>query len=497
MTIARKFIPACLICLLLTLFISALPSAAANALSKTEIVAEIDDYVKKNMEANHISGASLAIAYGEDAFYTQGYGAYSDGRKITARTPFPIASLSKSITALTVLQLADKGLIDLDAPYVSYFPDILLADDRVNRITVRHLLNQTSGLNDKVNPDMTKAAQIQALQELKKSLDLVTLANMPGETYSYHNPNYQYLALLVEQISGQKFTEFLHDHVFAPLGMTNTFSVSTTQQINENSAIPQGHYLLLGKPIRTAEPLWFIDGPAGVISTAEDMAKWMRAQYNPQLLSPDLMEQYHAAGQQAAYGLGWLTSNDNVWGRTISHTGIFWTYKAEETVYLDKHLGITMMFDTGINAFVDYSAFLRGIAQIMDGGKAQISNINGRNIEIAIILLMTGTVLWGGYSFYRLKKNKNRLTAFRRKLIFASVNTLLPVLVLLFLSTIVSFIGGGRVIPLKGIWMTMPSLILWLVLISLVNIVRFIYRCCIYYHSYHHPLKSTEFDESL
>ncbi|WP_261301501.1 serine hydrolase domain-containing protein [Paenibacillus andongensis] len=483
MTVTYKFIPACLICLLLTLFISTMPSAAVKSLSKTEIVAEIDDYVKKNMEANHISGASLAIAYGENMFYTQGYGAYSDGRKITARTPFPIASLSKSMTALTVLQLADKGLIDLDAPYVSYFPDILLTDDRVNRITVRHLLNQTSGLNDKVNPDMTKADQFQALQEIKKSLEQVNLANIPGETYSYHNPNYQYLALLVEQISGQKFAEFLHDHVFAPLGMTNTFSVSTTQQINENSAIPQGHYLLLGMPIRTDEPLWFIDGPAGVISTAEDMAKWMRAQYDPRLLSPNFMEQYHAAGQHAPYGMGWLASNDNVWGQTISHSGIFWTYKAEETVYLDKRLGISMMFDTGINAFVDYSAFVRGIAQIMDGGKAEISNINGRNMEIAIILLMAVTILWGGYSFYRMKKNKNRLTAVRRKLIFAKVNTLLPVLVLLFLSPIVSFIGGGRVIPLKGIWMTMPSLILWLVILCLVNIVRFIYRCRIYYHA--------------
>jgi CubicO group peptidase (beta-lactamase class C family) len=483
MTVTHKIIPACLICLLLALFISALPSAAAQDRSKTEIVAEIDDYVKKNMEANHISGASLAITYGEDVFYTQGYGAYSDGRKITATTSFPIASLSKSMTALAILQLADKGLIDLDAPYVSYFPDISPADNRVNRITVRNLLNQTSGLNDKVNPDMTKSAQFQSLQEIKKSLDLIKLANDPGETYNYHNPNYQYLALLVEQISGQRFSEYLHDHIFAPLRMNDTFSVSTTQQINENPAIPQGHYLLLGNPISTAEPLWFIDGPFGVISTAEDMAKWMRAQYDPRLLSLNLMEQYHAPGQRAPYGMGWLASNDNDWGRTISHSGIFWTYKAEETIYLDKQLGITMMFDTGINAFVDYSAFVRGITQIMDGGKAEISAINSRSMEMAMILLMTITILWGGHSFYRLKKNMNRLTAFRRKLIFASVRTLLTVLVLLFLSPILSSIGGGRVIPWNGIWMTMPSLILWLVILSMVNIVSLIYRCRIYFNA--------------
>ncbi|MGM0867401.1 MAG: serine hydrolase domain-containing protein [Bacillota bacterium] len=481
MTFVQKRISASLICLILMMSISAVPASAIEDRNKAEILAEIDDYVKKNMEVNHISGASLAITYSDDVFYTQGYGAYSDGREMTSRTPFPIASLSKSMTALAVLQLADKGQIDLDAPYVSYFSDISPADNRVNSITIRNLLNQTSGLNDKVNPDITKSVQFQSLQEIKKSLDLVKLANDPSETYNYHNPNYQYLALLVEQISGQRFSDYLHDHIFAPFGMNDTFSVSTTQQINENPAIPQGHYLLLGKPISTAEPLWFIDGPAGVISTAEDMAKWMREQYDSQLLSPNLMEQYHAAGQRAPYGMGWLASNDNDWGQTISHSGIFWTYKAEETVYLDKQLGITMMFDTGITAFVDYSAFVRGIAQIMDGGKAEISSINSRNMEVAMILLMAGTILWGGYSLYRLKKNKNRLTAFRRKVIFASVRTLLPMLVLLFLPPILSMIVGGRVVSWDGIWMMMPSLIIWLIILALVNILSFICRCCIYY----------------
>ncbi|WP_396388414.1 serine hydrolase [Cytobacillus firmus] len=69
--------------------------------------------------------------------------------------------------------------------------------------------------------------------------------------YNYHNPNYQYLALLVEQIGGQRFSEYLKEHIFAPLGMNGTFSVSMTEQINENDAIPRGHYLLFGNPKST------------------------------------------------------------------------------------------------------------------------------------------------------------------------------------------------------------------------------------------------------
>ncbi|MDD9267184.1 serine hydrolase [Paenibacillus sp. GCM10023248] len=480
MTTARKIIPAFLISSLLALFILAIPSSAVESKSKKEIVAEIDEFVRNNMEVNHISGASLSITYGEDDYYTQGYGAYAHGARITSTTPFPIASLSKAMTALAVLQLADKGLIDLDAPFASYFPDIAAADNRVARITVRHLLNQTSGLNDKVNPDMTKSNQFQSLQEILKSLELLSLANDPGETYSYHNPNYQFLALLVEQVSGQPFSEYLHDHIFEPIGMHDTFSVSTTQQINEDSVIARGHYLLFGKPISTSEPLWFIEGPAGVISTAEDMAKWMRAQYATRLLSPNLMQQYHAAEQQTSYGMGWLASLDTDWGRTISHSGIFWTYKAEETVYLEKKLGIAMMFDTGLNAFIDYSGFISGIAQIMDGGKAKISVMHSRNIEAALILLPVAAVLWKMASIYLLKKSKKRLRSYRWKLIVATVITFTPLILLLFLSPILTFIGGGRVVPWSGIWMMMPSVVLLFIFLFLVNIVSLICRYRIY-----------------
>lgn len=477
MTIVPKRIFVSFISLLLVGFLFAVPSTTIKAQSTTETMAEINDYVTQYMKANHISGVSLAISKGQNVFYTQGYGTYSDGRKITTQTPFPIASLSKSMTALAVLQLADKGLINLDAPYTSYFPDISPMDDRVNQITIRHLLNQTSGLNDQVNPDMTKSVQFRSLAEIKKSLTSVKLATHPGEQYNYHNPNYQFLALLVEQVSKQRFSDYLHDHIFTPLGMKNTFSIPTTAQFKHITAIPQGHYLLFGKPMRTAEPFWFIEGAAGVISTADDMAKWMRAQYNAKLLSPRFMKQYHAAGQEAPYGMGWNVSEDTH-GKTISHTGIFWTYKAEETIFLEKQLGISIMFDTGINAFVDYSTLLTGVVQIVQGGNAETSFVNSRNMENIIIVLMGGTVFWGGYSFYRRKKNKRKTNYW--KLSMASTATLFPLLILIFLPSILPLIAGGRVVPWNGIWMMMPSLIIWLTLLSLVNMVNLIHLCYVY-----------------
>ncbi|MWV46233.1 serine hydrolase [Paenibacillus sp. HJL G12] len=480
MLIVLKKMSLSLGCLLLsaTAFLAE-PASAAEVHNKADIQQKIDDFVTKTMKTNHIKGAALAIANNDEVFYAQGFGERSDGSEIDGSALFPIASLSKPFTALAVLQLVGKGLIDLDAPYATYFPNLSPKDERVREITIRNLLNQTSGLNDKVNPDMTRSSQYESLQEINRSLDAVKLAHDPGTAYNYYNPNYEYLALLVEQVSGRNFSDYLTSEIFKPLGMDHTFNVSSTQQINHNSAITRGHYLVLGRPVSQNEPSWFVDGPAGIVSTAEDMAKWMLSQYNGRLLSPELLEQYHKAGQISPYGMGWLAEEDDQGGRTISHSGIFWTYKSEMTIYLDQRLGIAMMFNSGLNAFIDYAAFIDGIAKIMHGEEPSASILNGGNLEIMMVLLIMVTICWGTYRFILIGRSKKGITTGR--LIFSTMGRVIPILILLFLPSIATFIGGGRVLPWFGLWTTMSSLILWLVVLSLINIANLVYRFRMYY----------------
>ncbi|WP_217594252.1 serine hydrolase [Cohnella sp. GbtcB17] len=467
--VVRKMVLSLTCFMLLSIAVLTEPALAVGVQDKADLLQKIDRYVTKTMKKNHIQGASLAIANNDEVFYAQGFGSLSDGSAIDGGTPFPIASLSKSFTALAVLQLAEKGLVELDAPYASYFPELSPKDERVREITIRNLLNQTSGLNDKVNPDMTRSPQFTSLDEVNRSLDTVKLAHDPGTSYSYHNPNYAFLALLVERISGQSFSEYLASHIFKPLSMNQTFNVSSTQQINDNAAIPRGHYLVFGSPVAQAESSWFVDGPAGIVSTAEDMAKWMLAQYSGSLLSPALMEQYHQAGQISPYGMGWQAGSDDQ-GRTISHSGIFWTYKAEETIYLDERLGIAMMFDTGLNAFVSYSAFIDGIAKIIHGQEPGASLITGGTVEIAMAVLTAATIVWGIYRLIRLGKRKKAITTGR--LILSTAGRIIPILILLFLPQLATFVGAGRVVPWHGLWTALPSVIIWLAVFSLLNIVN-------------------------
>jgi CubicO group peptidase (beta-lactamase class C family) len=323
---------------------------------------------------------------------------------------------------------------------------------------------------------MTRTPQFQSLYEANRLLTEVSLAHSPGTAYSYHNPNYVLLANLVESVSGEGFSDYLKKYIFEPLGMNNTFSVSTTQQIYDNKTIPLGHYLSLGRSIGQAEPLWFIEGPAGIVSTAEDMSLWMLAQYHGRLVSPALMKQYHAAGAIGPYGMGWLADQAGSSGQTISHSGIFWTYKSEEMIYLNEQMGIAVMFNSGLNAFVNYSAFIDGIADIMRGEKPETSFLNGRNMETFMIALVLATLVWGVYAYFRIRRRNNRLTI--SKLILITVGRLIPILILLSLSPLVTFIGGGRVLPRFGIWTTLSSPIIWLVVWSLVN---FVHLACYFY----------------
>ncbi|MEC0128940.1 serine hydrolase domain-containing protein [Paenibacillus pabuli] len=463
-------------CLLLLCSVWANPVFANEVRDRTEILQDIDEYMNRCMQANHIQAASLAIAKNDEVFYAKGYGTYADEQTVTGGTLFPIASLSKSFTALAVLQLVDKGRITLDTAYASYFPELSPQDPRVLEITVRHLLNQTSGLNDKVNPDMTRTPQFQSLDEVNPLLSKVQLAHTPGTAYSYHNPNYVLLANLVENVSGERFSDYLKKHIFVPLGMNHTFSVSTTQQMDENQTIPQGHYLSLGRAIGQSEPLWFVDGPAGIVSTAEDMSRWMLAQLHGQLVSPALMKQYHAAGAIGPYGMGWLANQNESSGRTISHSGIFWTYKSEEVVYLNEQMGIALMFNSGINAFVNYASFIDGITDIMRGEKPENSFLNGRNLETFMIMLILATLAWGMVAYIRIPRRNKRPKI--RTLIRITFGRLIPILFLLSLSPLVTFVGGGRVLPAFGIWTTLSSIVIWLMVWSLVN---FVHLACYYY----------------
>ena len=129
-----------------------LPGCAGNAESLTEksvsAYSDIDKYIEQIQKKENIPGIAIIVIQGGDVLYCNAYGVSSvdDNQPLTTNTLFDLASLTKSFTALGVLLLEDSGLIDIDEPLQTYLPDFRIADPRGTDITVRQLLNQTSGI---------------------------------------------------------------------------------------------------------------------------------------------------------------------------------------------------------------------------------------------------------------------------------------------------------------------------------------------------------------
>ncbi len=251
------------------------PSAAPD-------MAAIDSYVRSEMDAQRIPGLALGIVRGDRIVHLRGFGeADSSGRAVSPQTPFIIGSLSKSFTALAIMQLVEAGKVDLDAPVQRYIPWFRVADEAASaRITVRHLLNQTSGLSTKTGRSFQGSGDTSdsALERAVRKLSTVQLTEPVGATHQYSTINYSVLGLIVQKVSGQSYERYIQEHVFGPLKMRHSF---TSEAEAEPHGLATGHHYWFGRPVVADVPYNRGLLPAGyLISSAEDMSHYLIAQLN-------------------------------------------------------------------------------------------------------------------------------------------------------------------------------------------------------------------------
>jgi CubicO group peptidase (beta-lactamase class C family) len=298
---------------------------------------EIDAYIEREMRRLNIPGVSLVIVEGDQIVHLRGFGkARSDGEAPTPQTPFALGSTTKSFTATAVMQLVEAGKIDLDSPVQRYLPWFRVADPQASaRITIRHLLNQTSGMSTLAGTaclgdldDRLDAAERQA-----RSLSTLKLTHPVGTCFQYCNLNYNLLGLIIEVVSGQPYAEYVQQHIIVPLEMRHT---STSPALAKQNGLALGHRYWFGMPIAAPDvPFPLSALPAGgLISTSEDLAHYLIAHLNggrygeTQILSnASIEEMQRGIAEQrvmdasvAAYGMGWFVNP--IGGTTlVSHGG--------------------------------------------------------------------------------------------------------------------------------------------------------------------------------
>ncbi|NUW32608.1 beta-lactamase family protein [Nonomuraea sp. SMC257] len=346
---------------------TASPKRASNAPKGGELTATtIDAYVRDYAERTGLPGALVAVTKDDRVVHVAGYGHTADGRAITKDTPMPLASLSKSFTALGVLRLADQHKISLDAPVRSYLPEFAMADPRAGRITVRQLLQQTSGMSDRTFPELTLPAP-DTLKDAVAMLRTAPLATDPGTRMAYHNPNYAVAARLAEVVTGMPFGDYLAASVFRPLGMTSTTTVNTTRDLPGGGA---GYIRAYGQVVERAHPKWFLNGSFGVVSTADDLARWLIAQNGSSHAVPERTvrtAQTPSGVGGSTYGMGWQTGKTAGGAPELRHTGWLLTHNSAQTLLPGSRYGIAVVTNTGMISGDDALLISDGLIDIIEG----------------------------------------------------------------------------------------------------------------------------------
>lgn len=285
---------------------------------------EFVDSLFADFNAPAAPGAAVLVAMDGRVLISKGYGlADLDARTpVTPHTNFRLASVTKQFTAMAVMQLVKDGKLRLDETLTDIFPDFPAYG---RRITVRHLLNHTSGLQDYEDfvPD-SQATQVLDADVLRRMASLDSGYFAPGARFKYSNSGYAVLAMVVQRRAGVRFADFLKTRIFDRVGMPWTLAREEGRTPVQRRAY--GHSRRDGAWVRTDQSSTSaVLGDGGIYSSVSELYRWSRALDTRELLGDSLrallfQRGVHSDSSGADYGFGWYLDTKHALPRT-RHTG--------------------------------------------------------------------------------------------------------------------------------------------------------------------------------
>jgi CubicO group peptidase (beta-lactamase class C family) len=269
-------------------------------------------------------GASVMVIKNGKVLFKQAYGLANLEAKISAttNTNYRLASVTKQFTAMAIMILAERKKLSYDDPLTNFFHDF---PEYGKQITVRHLLNHTSGLlayEDVMDDNATAPLTDQDVLTLLKQQDHTHFH--PGSQYRYSNSGYVLLGLIVEEAAGESFPVFLHKNIFAPLKMKHTVLYQRDDRSDERRRA-YGYSKRGETFVRTDQSLTSSTrGDGTVYSSVEDLFRWDQALYGSELISAAKLKEAFTPGARAdadtEYGFGWFLEQRRGL-RTVWHSG--------------------------------------------------------------------------------------------------------------------------------------------------------------------------------
>lgn len=385
--------------------------------------AAVDAFVMEQMRAQGVPGMALALVRGGEVVHVRGYGRSGDGAEVTPRTRFLVASLSKSFTALAVLQLAHDGRVDLDAPVRRYLPGFTLAD-----------------------PDAA--------------------------------------ARLVEVVSGEPFGRYLEERVFGPLGMEDTVSVTSSDDLRRGvDGLARGHVLAYGVPVPSGEEAGFLAGHAGVVTTAADMGRYLAVIASggrlggEQVVPAEVLAPWLSPVGSEGYALGWFVG-ERGGERLLQHNGILSTFAADAVVLPQRGDAFVLLYDVhGVaQDLFGFPRIREGVLSLALGEAAASGGFGVRHWAALFAALTVAAVALGVRGLLAAPdwaRWSGDVPLWRA--LAGAARWLLPLAVLLAVPAI-GVASTGRYFPLLTLYRSAIGVMTWLGLAALLGVANALLR---------------------
>ncbi len=315
----------------------------------------VKNYLAQVRRGLRLPGLAVGIVKDDQIVYLCGLGAAAPGRAMTAQTPFIVGSLSKSFTALAVMQLVEAGKIALDTPVKQYIPWFRLADAGASSsITVKHLLTHTSGISRYDGRELLAGRGGKTIEQSVRELRGLRLSQPVGAVFQYSNTNYLIAGLVVEVVSGPPFCEYVQQHIFNPLGMQHSY---TSESAAIRGDLACGYRWWFGVPLPYRAPYLDDALPAAFVAASiEDMARYALVLLSggsldgaSLILSPAgiaalFRPQVVTASPGSSYGLGWRV--ETLGGMpVVRHGGEVSNFLAEMVLVPELRLGVVVLMN--------------------------------------------------------------------------------------------------------------------------------------------------------
>jgi CubicO group peptidase (beta-lactamase class C family) len=327
------------------LFVCLLFTCATLALSQSSLDSAVAEYVKAEMERQHIPGLALLVTRDGKVVRSEGFGLANVEVQVPVKpeTIFQSGSVGKQFTATAVMMLVEAGKIGLNDPLTKYFPE---APPSWKNVTVRELLSHTGGFGD--YPKDFNFRKDWTEPQLLKLVESIPLAYPPGTKWEYSNLGYLTLGILIHRVSGEFYGDFLRQRIFQPLGMQATRIISEADIVPNRAA---GYRLVKGelKNQEWVAPAMNTTADGSLYFSIVDLSRWDAALYEGKLLkrsSFDLMwtpvKLKNGQSNKARYGFGWFIEERNG-HRCIHHDGSWQGFETAIDRYVDDRLSVVAL----------------------------------------------------------------------------------------------------------------------------------------------------------